>query len=264
MFKTKDIFKFAVGLVVGLTWSLLTSATMAQSVGGFPQFAGDEASVKEIAFKNMRGGSYCELWFYNADGRVAYLNTSELNNSTDPKATCPSKLWDHIKTRELAKQVGVKSVFKVGPRVWVFDAAVLTVSMVIETYGGLQTRWWGNLRIPNGVDVRRTLFLRYYPIASYGKAAFVFKKGLPVFILDSPDGSTWVLEALTSKGQPFSDSSLSKLGEKLELPIGWRHRTKVLNKDLILTSSNGVSRVMVDNLHDVYEACDDNICNYKP
>jgi hypothetical protein len=117
-----------------------------------PQFATDEPSAKEIDFENMRGKSYCEFWFYNADGRVAYFNTSGLGNSPDPKATCPSNLRDHIKTRELAKQVGVKAVFGVGSRAWMFDTAVLTVSTVIETCDGLQARWWGNFRIPKGVD----------------------------------------------------------------------------------------------------------------
>jgi len=265
MSKTKSAFKFVFGFAIGAGWSLLALAAVAQSavgVVGLSQFVRDEASVKEIVFENMRGTSYCELWFYNADGRVAYFNTSELNNSADPKATCPSNSWDHISTRALAKQLDVKSVFKVGPRVWMFDAAVLTVSTVIETYDGLQARWWGNLRIPKGVDVRRTLFLRYYPTSAYGKTTFTFRKGLSVFLLDSTDGSTWVLEALA--GNPFTASSLSELGGKLELPIGWRHRTKVLDQDLTLTSSNGVSRVMADNLYDIYEACDDNICNYRP
>jgi hypothetical protein len=62
-----------------------------------------------------------------------------------------------------------------------------------------------------------------------------FENGKPVFILDDPSGTPWVMQAYSDIVNPtLTYNDIGKLNDKLKLVSGWRFRTKVLDQDLTI------------------------------
>jgi len=82
-----------------------------------------------------------------------------------------------------------------------------------------------------------------------------FKKGQPVFILDDPQGTPWVMQAF---GQLFDTSltydTLKELGAKLKPAPGWKFRVAVLDKDLTISTPKGYNWIVQDELQNTYDA----------
>jgi hypothetical protein len=92
-----------------------------------------------------------------------------------------------------------------------------------------------------------------------------FEKGKPVFILDDPEGTPWVMQAYSM----FVDSTvnydtLKDLGSRLKLPGGWKFRAPVLDKELTISTPQGYNWITQDNLQNSYDACKEGACNSKP
>ena len=107
--------------------------------------------------------------------------------------------------------------------------------------------------------------LAYKSIQSHRKSSMTFEKGKPVFILDDPEGTPWVMQAYSM----FVDSTvnydtLKDLGSRLKLPGGWKFRAPVLDKELTISTPQGYNWITHDKLHNTYDACKEGACNSKP
>jgi hypothetical protein len=105
----------------------------------------------------------------------------------------------------------------------------------------------------------------YTPTTIKRKSTLIYKKGKPVFILDDPYGTPWIMKSYTNvvdKNLTYED--LPKLGEKLKMPTGWKYRVVVLLQDLIENPVGSVQRIAQDELQNTYDACDEGAFNYKP
>ncbi|MCU0630790.1 MAG: hypothetical protein MUF37_06535 [Methanoregulaceae archaeon] len=102
----------------------------------------------------------------------------------------------------------------------------------------------------------------------------VLNQGQPIFILDAPNGMTFVMQSYciaVDKNLTYED--LPNLGSRLNLPEGWSYRTKILEKDLTV---NGLTcdgkpnqwTVTQDEFINSYSACwecgGQSSCNYRP
>jgi len=80
-----------------------------------------------------------------------------------------------------------------------------------------------------------------------------FKSGLPVFMLEAPNGSRYAMQAyaqIVDKTLTYAD--LPTLGQRLKLPAGWRYTTVTPDTDLVL-GANGTATVIQDELENTYQ-----------
>ena len=222
----------------------------------------------DMTYNGLRGVIYCEVWLFKttADNGIAglYYNTSDLNNSADKLNTCPDALWDKVTVPSLEAQFDVLAAYKNGPRGWTMDTITLPVGPV-ETFDGVQARWMGQGLLPKGESLTTAHMNAYSPLQSHRKSSMTFQKGKPVFILDDPDGTPWVMQAwgqLVDKTLTYD--GLKDLASKLKPAAGWKYRVAVLDKDLTISTPKGYNWIVQDELQNTYDACKDDACNFKP
>ena len=85
-----------------------------------------------MRFSNLSTYRYCEVFLIGGNGLTKDLNagvynTTSLNNSTDPRDSCPDEMWAKVDPENLKNQYDVLSVFKNGPRYWMYDWIELPV-----------------------------------------------------------------------------------------------------------------------------------------
>jgi hypothetical protein len=252
---------------------LLPILLVAALVLALPALAGKRKPIpvpnapKEMTFKGLRGVQYCEVWLIAGTPETGisgdYYNTSNLNNSADKMDTCPCNLWDKVNAEALKAEYDVTTVYKNGPRGWTMDSITIPVGPV-QTFEGLKTRWWGRGVLPKGAKFKAGLE-PYKPLKSHRKSTFTFQKDKPVFILEDPEGTPWVMQAYSKIIDPtLTYDSLKNLGAKLKLPAGWKYRVVKPDKDLVISTPQGYNWIVQDNLQNTYDACKEGASNYKP
>jgi hypothetical protein len=92
-----------------------------------------------------------------------------------------------------------------------------------------------------------------------------FKKGSMVYLLDDPKGRTWVMVSYSTKDAPaLTIDKLASLGDLIKPPPGWKFRTALLAKDLILEPKGGSSAVTQDDKENVYHLTGPGQSNFVP
>jgi hypothetical protein len=226
----------------------------------------DGSDAEMHTYEGLRDVRYCELFFITGEPETGleanFVNTSGLNSVADPKDTCPSEIWDKIIPESLKSQYEVTGIFKNGPRHWTVDSIDIPAGRV-GTYDGLQARWLGKVKLPKGFG--RAGATAYNPTAVARKSVIHFEAGQPVFILDGPDGTPWVMQAYTTLVDPELDyDGLQRLGDKLKLADGWSFRVKVLGEPLTIKAVEGIATIVQDDLQGTYDACKEGACSYQP
>lgn len=228
---------------------------------------GETATVQR--FDNVRAMRYCEVFLIGGDAvthdlQAAFYNTTDLNNKANPRDTCPAAIWDKVDAEALKKQYDVLGVFKNGPRGWANDWFELPVG-TMRTFEGLQARWMGVVQLPKDVELGKKGSSAYKPTTVARKSQMGFVKGQPVFMLESPDGMPWVMQAYSNIVDPnLTYADLQTLGTKLKLAPGWKYRVKVLDRDLTIRAIDGHARIVQDELENTYDACFETACSFKP
>ena len=239
-----------------------------------PALAGDRKPIpipsvpSDMTFKALRAVQYCEVWLFTGTPEEGiagvYFNTSALNNSADKMDTCPPGIWDKITVKSLEASFDVLAAYKNGPRGWTMDSVTIPVGPV-ETFEGLETRWWGQGKLPKGEKLKVAHMVPYQELKSHRKSTFTFDKGKPVFILEDPEGTPWVMQAFGKIVDPnLNYDDLKNLGGKLKPPKGWKYRVTVLDQDLIISTPKGYNWIVQDELQNTYDACKEGACNFKP
>jgi len=229
--------------------------------GCTPQFPDYKATAKNTPLPNLRGMRYCELFFIGGNPITKNLyadvfNTSFLNEKADPRDSCPEGVWSKVDGDALAKQYHALKVFKNGPRAWTIDYTELPISPDVVTFDGLQARWFMTVDLPKNIEVGEKGGTAYKPTVGHRNSAMKFDKGKPVFILESPNGMSWVMQAYSMIVDPaLTYEGLQTLDKKLKLPPGWKYRVKVLEDDLTIRALNGNALLVQDDLENTYDAC---------
>ncbi len=219
---------------------------------------GDQAVVKR--FNNLRGMRYCEVFLIGGtiwpkDLQAAFYNTTDLNNSVNPRDTCPAEMWAKVDPETLKKQYDVWGVFKNGPRGWAMDWIELPAGPV-RTFDGLQAQWMGQVQLPKDIDLNKKGSSAYKPAVVHRKSTMTFEAGKPVFMLEDPQGTPWVMQAYSDIVDPnLTYDQLEKLGDKLKLAEGWKFRVKILDRDLTIKAINGLAHIVQDDLENTYDQC---------
>jgi hypothetical protein len=196
---------------------------------------------------NMRGVRYGEVLplYLRDDGlHVEVYGTQMLND-------CPQELWEQLDADAIAKEMGAVFVKLNGPRRWVLDGLgvkVAPVEPVLREFGGIMFRRIATLPIgdkPPGGPYTENEVNR--------GAVFFFDAGKSVYELVSPDGKAYVMQALCMGVDPeMNEEALPSLGDRLSMPAGWSYRTRVLDEELVIDTTQSLATVLQDEFENSY------------
>ena len=254
-----------IGAIV-LLLGVVSFVVYSKAVKAVPQ---DGADAKMTRFDNLRDLRYAEVFLIGGNGltknlKAAFYNSTDLNNSADPRDTCPQALWDKVDAEAQKKKYDVLSVFKNGPRHWTMDWIELPVGTERD-FDGFKARWFGQVNLPKKMNVHEKGSTAYKPTTVARSSQMGFLKGKPLFILDDPEGNPWVMQAYGLIIDPsLTYESLNDLGSKLKLAPGWKFRVKVIDQDLTIKAVDGIAHIVQDDLGNTYDQCAGGSSNFKP
>jgi hypothetical protein len=194
----------------------------------------------------MRGVRYGEVIavFLRDGGLQAEVYGTQMLND------CPQDLWETLEADSIAADMGALAVKLNGPRHWVIDGLGTKVAVVEPI-----------LRDFNGLTMRRiaTIELDTPGVSPYTEAhvnrgaVFFFDAGSPVYELVDPDGLAYVMQALCIGVDPtMSEQSLPTLGDRLAMPPGWTYRSRILEEELVVDTTETIATVLQDEFENSY------------
>jgi hypothetical protein len=229
----------------------------------------DNAQLTEFKFDNLMGSRYTEilLVFGNAVTRnftAGVYNTIGLNgaNPAGGGDSTPAALVDKLDLEKIKKDNGAMKAIKNGPRLWTVDHIGAKFGTERD-FEGLKARWVMWFPIPD--EIREGKDLSYKVMTALRDTSMSIDKGSRVYILDDPQGTTWVMKSaslIKDPNQKFED--LKDLGSRLKLPPGWKFRSPILEQDLIFMSDNGKAQITQDEIGNTYDRMGGPYSNFKP
>ncbi|MGZ4664974.1 MAG: DUF1254 domain-containing protein [Mycobacteriaceae bacterium] len=227
----------------------------------------DDIGASLNRFEGVRGQRYTEIFLIGGHAITGKLvggvyNTIGLNDPVGTGDTSPQAMLDKVDVDALKEEYDVISAFKNGPRLWTLDWVEVTIG-VERDFNGLKARWVMWLDVPK--EMRKHESVAYKAINGKRDTQLGINKGSPAFILDDPDGNSWVMKSASLILDPNQTyESLKDLGNRLHPAPGWNFRTVMLEKDLVLTSDNGAVHITQDDLGNTYDRVGGPFSNYKP
>ena len=196
---------------------------------------------------NMRGVRYGEII-------AAYLRDTGIEAEvygTQMLNDCPQELWETLDAGAIAAELGALVVKLNGPRYWMIDGLgqkVAPVEPVIREFNGIAMR-----RIAV-IDLGDKAGLAPYTETRVNRGAvFFFDAGKPVYELVNPDGLAYVLQARCVGVDPtITEESLDTLGDRLALPPGWTYRSRLLDEELVVDTTETIATVLQDEFENSY------------
>jgi hypothetical protein len=138
-----------------------------------------------------------------------------------------------------------------GPRYWVLDglgAKTDTIEPVMKLFGGIMMRRIAVVDL--GTNPRQVPYTER--LVDRG-AIFFFDAGKRVYELVNGEGTAYVMQAYcVGIDASLTEESLFNLGDRLDLPEGWTYRTRILDEELVVDTSNHVATVLQDEFENSY------------
>ena len=136
-----------------------------------------------------------------------------------------------------------------GPRHFLMDSATGDPGRV-RSFDGLRMRKVATIPIRTADE----LVPRAYSERTIERHnTWTWEAGRRVYELLAPDGSDYVMQSYSQIRDPqLSIGRLRSLGDRLELPQGWRYRSRVLKRDLTLVA-RGKATIVQDDLTNTYQ-----------
>jgi hypothetical protein len=262
------------GLALGLR--LLSGQSVPSAYGAeyeackfFSQLPDDCAGAEHRKFDNLRNYRYEEIDLFARDPLkkllyVSSYNTTGQNIGDDPRDSAPKPLAQSVDPKKVAKQYQAVSASISPPRYWTLDWLSDRVGAV-RNFDGLDAAWMGNSIAPSAAASSKPGSTAYRVALVARSAVEGFKKGSEVYLLDDPKGRTWVMVAYTDKDSPgLTIDKLDSLEAVIKLPSGWKFRTAVIEKDLILEPKAGLTAVTQDDKQNIYHLTGPGQSNFVP
>jgi hypothetical protein len=129
----------------------------------------------------------------------------------------------------------------------------------VASFEGLEMRHLATVQLPAGSLVGDNLEGQSYTENTIERETeYVFRAGWPVYELISPDGQVYVMQSYSQMVDPaLTQGDLSTLGDRLDLPEGWRYRVRELDEDLTVLTVGGLAHVIQDDLKNTYQRVDE-------
>jgi len=195
--------------------------------------------------RGQRYGEVLGLFLTDAGIQAQVYGTQLLND-------CPQELWERLDAEAIAEDLEAVMVKLNGPRYWMLDGlgarSTEPIEPVLRDFGGITMRRIAVLDLGN--DPAQTPYtVRHVD----RRSVFFFDAGSRVYELVDPDGLAWVMQARCVGVDPdMSEESLMTLGERLALPEGWTYRTRVLDDELVVDTSDHLASVLQDEFENTY------------
>jgi hypothetical protein len=246
-------------------WTLVTCTL----VTGCARQPNDDAQLTELKFDGVMGTRYAEilLVFGNAlthSFTAGVYNTIGLNGSKPEGGgdSAPAAILSKIELDKIKADTGALSTILNGPRLWTIDYLGVKAGKERD-FQGLKARWIMWFPIPD--EIREGKNLAYAVMTAKRDTSMGIRKGSRAYLLDDPDGQTWVMKSaslIKDPNQKFED--LKDLGSRLKPPAGWKFRSPILEKDLVFLTDKGVAHITQDELGNTYDLVGGVYSNYKP
>ena len=229
----------------------------------------DDAQTKEIGGEGLMGSRYTEilLVFGNAltgNFTAGVYNTLGLNGANPGGGgdSSPAGILDKIDMKRVKEDNGALSTVKNGPRLWTVDYIGAKAGKERD-FQGLKARWVMWFPIPK--ELLEGKELSYAVMHARRDTSMGIRKGSRAYILDDPQGNSWVMKSaslIKDPNQKFED--LKDLGSRLKVPAGWKFRSPILEQDLVFMTDNGNTQITQDELGNTYDRVGGPYSNFKP
>ena len=185
--------------------------------------------------------------------------------STIGVSRCPPGQFDAVDVGVLCAEAGWDLAWKSSRLFWIMDRLTLAPTGDVVVSGALAFNCVAQMRMPASFDPAKVQFgLPYHPGYSRRTSTYEYLSGKSVFLLQSPDGVTWVMQCYGNHiDSGLSQATLPGLGQRLNLPAGWDFKAKTLDRNLIL-DTKGVARIIPDDLENIYQRCTKDVRNFDP
>jgi hypothetical protein len=227
----------------------------------------DDTNLKRLEFDSLMGNRYTEIlpvWgnVITGDYTAGVYNSVGLNDPDGKGDYSPAAILDKIDLDKVKDNHDSLSVVLNGPRLWTIDHLGVSTGKVRD-FQGLKAYWVMWFPIPD--EIREGKDLSYSIMEAFRDTDMTIWKGSRVYILDTPEGDSFVMKSaglIKDPNQKFED--LKDLGSRLKLAEGWKFRTKILEQELVFKTKDGKSFIVQDDIGNTYDRVGGPYSNYKP
>lgn len=227
----------------------------------------DDTELKHMEFDGLMGTRYTEfLVVWGSPLKKEFVagvyNTVGLNHPAGSKDSTPQVRLDKVNMKQVEKDMKALSHVLNGPRLWTIDHLGVNAGTK-RNFQGLEAHWVMWFPIPD--EIREGKDLSYAIMPALRDTAMTIWKGSRVYILDDPEGNSFVMKSaslIKDPNQKFED--LKDLGSRLKLAPGWKFRSKVLEQELVFKTKDGKSFIVQDEIGNTYDRVGGPYSNYKP
>ena len=204
------------------------------------------AALAASTLGGLHDARYCEFLALKGappDATAVVWNTIGLNN-------CPASWWNSFEAGDVAKELGATVVVLNGPRHFLMDSVSVPRKGRVMTFHGQKMRRVASIPIKTAADVAQ---VPYTDRVITRKNTWRWQRGRRIWELLAPGGDTYVMQSYSQiKDRSLTIGKLNALGRRLELPPGWRFRSRVLRRPLEL-GANGSATIIQDELQNTYQ-----------
>jgi hypothetical protein len=228
----------------------------------------DDAALTRMEYDGLMGTRYTEFLIVWGDPMkkefvAGVYNTVGLN-TPDGKVgdSSPQDKLNKINLKQVTKEMKALSHVLNGPRLWTIDHLGVSSGRKRD-FQGLEAHWVMWFPIPD--EIREGKDLSYYVMDALRDTDMTIWKGSRVYILDDPDGNSFVMKSaglIKDPNQKFEN--LKDLDSRLKLAQGWKFRTKILEQELVFKTKDGKSFIVQDDIGNTYDRVGGPYSNYKP
>ena len=219
-------------------------AAVLLAAGVAASFAAAPASAATLG--GLHDARYCEIIELKGappNATAVVWNTIGLNK-------CPAPWWNAFDAGDLASELGDTAVVLNGPRHFLMDSVSANPGRV-RTFHGEKLRRVATIPIRTAADLART---PYTDRTVARGNTWRWQRGRRVYELVAPGGDVYVMQAYSQIVDPHQTiGQLSTLGRRLDLPPGWRYRTRKLRHDLAVGAPGGQATIVQDELQNTYQ-----------
>jgi hypothetical protein len=178
---------------------------------------------------------------------------------------CPDAEFDAIDVDALARDTESDLAWKNARRFWMMDELQIKLAGEPAEFGGVKFNLVARMQMPADFDFTQDQSARAYNPSQIRRVSnYSFMSGRPVYLLRSPDETTWVMQTFTNHiDATLTDADLPDLGSRLTLADGWQFAAVTLDRDLTVNTA-GLANIVPDDLSNMYQGCIDGVNNFDP
>ena len=204
-------------------------------------------SAPQRLIDNMRNVRYGEvLAVFARDNKLeAEVYGTQMIND------CPDELWKTLDPAVIASEMSALAVKLNGPRYWVLDGLgtkVAFVEPVMRNFNGLMMRRIATVDLGD-----KPATVPYEERYVNRGAVFFFDAGSVVHELLNAQGKAYVMQAYCVGVDPTLNlDNLGDLAARLDLPVGWSFRSRILDAELVVDTTDHPATVVQDEFENTY------------